>query len=145
MRFFLSGFAFSTFFFFFNICCVLQFLRWNREEKWCFPSLLWVWSPQSNHTSKRRVDRHQQLNSTAFDMYHVLFPAIVYQSARCFERCRHLLIYVLCKAGRHIVSACRHRHTKRYRTFICPSQPPCLLYTSPSPRDKRQSRMPSSA
>ena len=25
--------------------------------------------------------------------------------------------------------------------FICP----CLLYTSPSPRDKRQSRMPSSA
>ena len=23
--------------------------------------------------------------------------------------------------------------------------PPCLLYTSPSPRDKRQSRMPSSA
>ena len=28
-----------------------------------------------------------------------------------------------------------------------PGQPvmPCLLYTSPSPRDKRQSRMPSSA
>ena len=25
------------------------------------------------------------------------------------------------------------------------SLPPCLLYTSPSPRDKRQSRMPSSA
>ena len=25
------------------------------------------------------------------------------------------------------------------------SPPPCLLYTSPSPRDKRQSRMPSSA
>ena len=24
-------------------------------------------------------------------------------------------------------------------------EPPCLLYTSPSPRDKRQSRMPSSA
>ena len=24
-------------------------------------------------------------------------------------------------------------------------RPPCLLYTSPSPRDKRQSRMPSSA
>ena len=26
-----------------------------------------------------------------------------------------------------------------------PPPPPCLLYTSPSPRDKRQSRMPSSA
>ena len=26
-----------------------------------------------------------------------------------------------------------------------PSVPTCLLYTSPSPRDKRQSRMPSSA
>ena len=25
------------------------------------------------------------------------------------------------------------------------SEKPCLLYTSPSPRDKRQSRMPSSA
>ena len=30
------------------------------------------------------------------------------------------------------------------RTFIQPTQA-CLLYTSPSPRDKRQSRMPSSA
>ena len=26
-----------------------------------------------------------------------------------------------------------------------PKEAPCLLYTSPSPRDKRQSRMPSSA
>ena len=32
------------------------------------------------------------------------------------------------------------RHT--YRIY---SNHPCLLYTSPSPRDKRQSRMPSSA
>ena len=30
-------------------------------------------------------------------------------------------------------------------TLRCPSDPGCLLYTSPSPRDKRQSRMPSSA
>ena len=28
---------------------------------------------------------------------------------------------------------------------VCQPQMPCLLYTSPSPRDKRQSRMPSSA
>ena len=29
--------------------------------------------------------------------------------------------------------------------FIEEFEPCCLLYTSPSPRDKRQSRMPSSA
>ena len=29
--------------------------------------------------------------------------------------------------------------------FNQPTSTPCLLYTSPSPRDKRQSRMPSSA
>ena len=29
--------------------------------------------------------------------------------------------------------------------YIVVGGPPCLLYTSPSPRDKRQSRMPSSA
>ena len=30
-------------------------------------------------------------------------------------------------------------------TILMPITTPCLLYTSPSPRDKRQSRMPSSA
>ena len=29
--------------------------------------------------------------------------------------------------------------------YDCKVECPCLLYTSPSPRDKRQSRMPSSA
>ena len=29
--------------------------------------------------------------------------------------------------------------------LLTPVDTPCLLYTSPSPRDKRQSRMPSSA
>ena len=29
--------------------------------------------------------------------------------------------------------------------MVCPMSDTCLLYTSPSPRDKRQSRMPSSA
>ena len=29
--------------------------------------------------------------------------------------------------------------------FLQTQEKPCLLYTSPSPRDKRQSRMPSSA
>ena len=38
-------------------------------------------------------------------------------------------------------------HTKNYQGFNCVNciELPCLLYTSPSPRDKRQSRMPSSA
>ena len=31
------------------------------------------------------------------------------------------------------------------RVFVFPGSGTCLLYTSPSPRDKRQSRMPSSA
>ena len=31
------------------------------------------------------------------------------------------------------------------RAFYFETYLPCLLYTSPSPRDKRQSRMPSSA
>ena len=35
---------------------------------------------------------------------------------------------------------------KQYVSHVrCASYPDCLLYTSPSPRDKRQSRMPSSA
>ena len=41
------------------------------------------------------------------------------------------------------VITCRHRgggHKRQYRLVDF-----CLLYTSPSPRDKRQSRMPSSA
>ena len=31
------------------------------------------------------------------------------------------------------------------KTLVAEGKQPCLLYTSPSPRDKRQSRMPSSA
>ena len=34
---------------------------------------------------------------------------------------------------------------KRWREMVLELHPDCLLYTSPSPRDKRQSRMPSSA
>ena len=33
----------------------------------------------------------------------------------------------------------------KWDTEFCRLSPICLLYTSPSPRDKRQSRMPSSA
>ena len=37
-----------------------------------------------------------------------------------------------------------NKREQRFRIRFTPSQG-CLLYTSPSPRDKRQSRMPSSA
>ena len=42
------------------------------------------------------------------------------------------------------------RHTKsEFASFLLPSwmvgRKPCLLYTSPSPRDRQKSRMPSSA
>ena len=39
----------------------------------------------------------------------------------------------------------RHGMIKRTNSQIRKQRGTCLLYTSPSPRDKRQSRMPSSA
>ena len=46
------------------------------------------------------------------------------------------------KRGREAVTVT----TAKPRKFVKPHiVTPCLLYTSPSPRDKRQSRMPSSA
>ena len=39
----------------------------------------------------------------------------------------------------------KFREGKRYDLSLIHISEPCLLYTSPSPRDKRQSRMPSSA
>ena len=46
-------------------------------------------------------------------------------------------------AGRHIVA--RRCTVARRRQNLCGRQKTCLLYTSPSPRDIRTSRMPSSA
>ena len=37
------------------------------------------------------------------------------------------------------------RHAARWEGFLRASGAPCLLYTSPSPRDRQKSRMPSSA
>ena len=42
-------------------------------------------------------------------------------------------------------AACLDLGVKYRRRFFTPRHHLCLLYTSPSPRDKRQSRMPSSA
>ena len=43
------------------------------------------------------------------------------------------------------LNACLHWLANFHATFMGSSPEGCLLYTSPSPRDKRQSRMPSSA
>ena len=50
-------------------------------------------------------------------------------------------------SGRKCVSAApRARNLATSRTaMLAPLPPACLLYTSPSPRDRQKSRMPSSA
>ena len=49
------------------------------------------------------------------------------------------LAYVLKQSGAKMITAAPRFKTSDYKDLVC------LLYTSPSPRDKRQSRMPSSA
>ena len=44
-----------------------------------------------------------------------------------------------------LVNALRLAHDEIEDPVLWPTPEDCLLYTSPSPRDKRQSRMPSSA
>ena len=47
----------------------------------------------------------------------------------------------------HHITTYSYRHSGTIAHKDCPGSPPysCLLYTSPSPRDMRRSRMPSSA
>ena len=53
---------------------------------------------------------------------------------------------VLTREGRLAAESLRERHSLLVRFLIVLGvDEDCLLYTSPSPRDKRQSRMPSSA
>ena len=49
---------------------------------------------------------------------------------------------ILCVLGKTEGNGCVNDFTRGYATSAIQA---CLLYTSPSPRDKRQSRMPSSA
>ena len=44
-----------------------------------------------------------------------------------------------------VVDPCCKKHNRVIQIYAAPAGSSCLLYTSPSPRDKRQSRMPSSA
>ena len=52
-------------------------------------------------------------------------------------------------AGAHMVASLSYKllkqNSKMPKSLLMIYPPCCLLYTSPSPRDKRQSRMPSSA
>ena len=47
--------------------------------------------------------------------------------------------------AKKVLSVAVHNHYKRLNHATSNPDVDCLLYTSPSPRDKRQSRMPSSA
>ena len=54
-------------------------------------------------------------------------------------------VFALLVAVVHTKKTC-DCNTDPYRNFLIPNQVlPCLLYTSPSPRDRTRSRMPSSA
>ena len=44
-----------------------------------------------------------------------------------------------------IFKKCKIEWSKELRKYVCRYPIPCLLYTSPSPRDRQKSRMPSSA
>ena len=44
-----------------------------------------------------------------------------------------------------LVSSAKERYKRIYELDAIAGLPPCLLYTSPSPRDRQKSRMPSSA
>ena len=55
------------------------------------------------------------------------------------------IIALLCSAGLLAAAGTLYVQSRTPETVTQPTAQPCLLYTSPSPRDKRQSRMPSSA
>ena len=60
-----------------------------------------------------------------------------------------IIIGQACEFDYSGTQACKALEQEGYRVILVNSNPAtimtCLLYTSPSPRDKRQSRMPSSA
>ena len=52
---------------------------------------------------------------------------------------RYVITNAVSKTSKMVKTAIKVEDSENYNAH------PCLLYTSPSPRDKRQSRMPSSA
>ena len=77
-----------------------------------------------------------------YDVKPLVVPALSWQGERFFASPGSLGMY-LYKAEGLRLSAALTPYTLRFKTDDV--NDPCLLYTSPSPRDKRQSRMPSSA
>ena len=53
-----------------------------------------------------------------------------------------LLVVALCAIGFNVVRTAQYRRLRAQGHTAFPS---CLLYTSPSPRDRQKSRMPASA
>ena len=72
------------------------------------------------------------------------FPFVLYRHHCRYHRCKDRgawLLYI----SRPCLYACTTVNMWGALPVIAVRTYPCLLYTSPSPRDKRQSRMPSSA
>ena len=84
-----------------------------------------------------------------------LMPYLIYNRMRWVLRkrgerigcCQRILIALTCCCGTHEekVEDCFGEKYSTYEGFTEELNESCLLYTSPSPRDKRQARMPSSA
>ena len=82
-------------------------------------------------------------------MRKINFGIIQFPGSNCEQDCFHVLSYVLKQNCRYI-----WHDTKTLKNIDCVIVPggfsygdylSCLLYTSPSPRDRQKCRMPSSA
>ena len=77
---------------------------------------------------------------------HIYMPGIKYDAFGCSHGwLRNMCCHEACFAEFIPVCIARPRVHSSERQDRSAAFFPCLLYTSPSPRDKRQSRMPSSA
>ena len=95
------------------------------------------------------VSRYEDVVAMAMD--HEGFSSVMLNSSRALEGVEDPEIAAVMKSGYPNVATMLTQDPplqRRYRKFVDGAFSPknlCLLYTSPSPRDKRQSRMPSSA
>ena len=75
-----------------------------------------------------------------------MIPLVIEESGgseRVFDIYSRLLRERIIFLGEQVTSETANRIVAQL--LFLEAEDPCLLYTSPSPRDKRQSRMPSSA
>ena len=64
---------------------------------------------------------------------------------RCKRRCSDKILFICGSDGNTYLNECNFNNARCENPKLIKEYIGCLLYTSPSPRDKRQSRMPSSA